>query len=326
MKDMLLRQDNRITMARYELGLIEKRVMYFVLKEIRSQFVLNPDGQRDLFNDLIVKINVSQLVKAVDDNDNYSRVKSALKSLRHRSFEWDNGEVEFSEEYEWLEVGFIDWSKWKKKAQIEVQVSKTILPFYVELTRYYTEYSLIVAMSLRSRHSQRMYELCAQWRSAGGFRISVKELREMFKLDKSYSRYASFNLNVLKVAHKEIKELYEAGQCDLYFEYSEEKTRRTTENLRFKIFSKATDPNEVNIVDIDYQVRTELAYLFDTRNKPRNDDFVKQAMLVLQLNPDKLKEFNKTLARVKGSIPVEEQAKYIRYIIKEDVLGGGDED
>lgn len=84
MNDVLLRQDNRITMARYELSLIEKRVMYYVLKEIRKQFVLEDNGQRDLFNDLVVTMDSSQLVKEVYP-DHSKEVKQALKSLRLRS-------------------------------------------------------------------------------------------------------------------------------------------------------------------------------------------------------------------------------------------------
>ena len=35
MDDYKLRQSNRLTTARYELNLIEKRVMYFIIKEVR---------------------------------------------------------------------------------------------------------------------------------------------------------------------------------------------------------------------------------------------------------------------------------------------------
>lgn len=319
MQDYLLRQDNRITTARYELSLIEKRVMYFVLKEIRQQFVLT-EGQRDLFNDLIVRINVSQLVKSVDTNDNYSRVKDALKNLRLRSFEWDNGEVEFSENWEWLEVGFIDWSKWNKKGVVEVQISKKILPFYVELTKNYTEYSLLVAMGLKSKWSQRMYELCAQWRSAGGFKIHVEELRKMFMLEDEYERYASLKKFVLDVAHNEIKSLYDKGECDLYFNYSELKSGRTVESLSFKIIVANDTQSELSTADLDYMVRAELSNLFDATKHPKNKEFVAKVMTALRLNPDDLEKCYKKILYVKQHIPADEQARYLRFVLKEEFL------
>ena len=125
-----------------------------------------------------------------------------------------------------------------KKGVAEVQVSKKLIPYLVELTQQYTEYSLTVAMSLRSKWSQRIYEICSQWRSAGGFRISIKDLREQFMLEAKYSEYAALKERVLQIAHKELKTLYDAGQCDLYFEYSEEKKGRSVESLRFKVISR----------------------------------------------------------------------------------------
>lgn len=318
MNDIILRQDNRITMARYELSLIEKRVMYYVLKEIRRQFVLDSSGQRDLFNDLIVTMDSSQLTKEVYP-DKPKRVKEALKNLRLRSFEYDNGEPEESEEHHWFEVGFINWSQWNKGGKIEVQISKMILPFYVELTSRYTEYSLLVAMSLKSKWSQRLYELCAQWRSAGGFQISVKELREMFKLEGQYGMYASFKKKVLDVAQKEIKSLYDKGQCDLYFNYSEKKDGRSVESLSFKIISKQEEET-LSIQDLDYIIRTELHSLFETKTHPKNEAFVGKVMASLRLNPDDLTKCHKKLLYVKQHIPADEQARYMRFVLKEEFL------
>lgn len=319
MQEYLLRQDNRITTARYELSLIEKRVMYYVLKEIRQQFVLT-EGQRDLFNDLIVKINVSQLVKSVDSNDNYSRVKDALKNLRLRSFEWDNGEVEFSENWEWLEVGFIDWSKWNKKGVVEVQISKKILPFYVELTKNYTEYSLLVAMGLKSKWSQRMYELCAQWRSAGGFKLRIDELRRMFMLEGEYDRYAALKTRVLDVAHNEIKALYDKGECDLYFNYSELKSGRAVETLSFKIIVKDNE-NQYTLTDYDYFIRTELHALFQTATHPKNKVFIEKVMTTLRKEPDtKLEPCYKKILYVNQYIPAEERVRYMRFVLNEEFL------
>lgn len=319
MKDVLLRQDNRITMARYELSLIEKRVLYFILKEIRKQFVLSDSGQRDLFDDLIVTIDSLKLTKDVYP-EQPERVKQALKSLRSRSFEYDNGEPEDSYEHHWFEVGFINWAQWSNGGEIKVQISKMILPFYVELTSQYTEYSLIVVMSLKSKWSQRMYELCAQWRAAGGFQITVAELREMFKLEKQYSMYASFKKYVLEVGHKEIKKLYDAGQCDLYFEYSEKKIGRAIGSLRFKIITNK-DIVELSLEDIDYHVRTSLNSIFNTDRFPKNAVFVGKTMTTARFEPELLKHLYDKIIYIMGKHDSKDiHAPYLRTIINEDIL------
>jgi plasmid replication initiation protein len=81
-----------------------------------------------------------------------------LKSLRLRSFEWDNGLDRAHEDYEWLKLGLLTGQN-KKKGVAEVQISNVLMPF-LELSSQFTTYSLSVAMSLKSKWSQRMYELC----------------------------------------------------------------------------------------------------------------------------------------------------------------------
>jgi len=317
MSDFLLRQDNKITTSRYELSVIEKRVMYFILKTIRQQFVLVDEGQRDLFDDLIVTMDTKKLVKEVQD-DNPKNVRKALKSLRSRSFEYDNGKDEDSDEYHWFEVGFINYGQWEK-GKVEVQISKKILPFYVELTSRYTEYSLVVAMSLKSKWSQRMYELCAQWRSAGGFNMSVQELKVAFKLEDKYERYGAFKNKVLDVAQKELKELYDKGECDLYFNFSGVEGSRNPENLRFKIIVK-TNEDSISLQDKDYTLRVELHRLFDTSNKPKNKIFVDDLMTKLRLDPVEVDRCYKKLLYVIQNIPDQEMARYMRFVINEEFL------
>lgn len=317
MKDTIIRQDNRITTARYELSTIEKRVMYIIIRQIRKQFVLNEDGQRDLFNDLVVQMNSKDVLKDLQET-NPGRVKKALKNLRLRSFEYDNGLPEDDPGHHWLEVGFINYGEWKKGGLIEVQVSKKILPFFVELTRNFTEYSLVVAIGLKSKWSQRLYELCSKWASAGGFRTPVKDLKELFDLKDNYQKYASFKKFVLDVAHKELKELAHKGECDLYFEYTEQKTGRSVEMLTFKIISNKNKV-ELSTEDIDYLVRTQLHDIFETKKKPKNAEFVGLTMTELRLDPEKLKHCYKRLEKVK-SMPKDEKGRYMRYIIWEDYL------
>jgi hypothetical protein len=55
---------------------------------------------------------------------------------------------------DWLTCGFINYTHQKN---CEIKFHK--LPFLVELSSQYTTYSLHVAMSLKGKWSQRMYEL-----------------------------------------------------------------------------------------------------------------------------------------------------------------------
>ena len=319
MKGTTLAQDNRITTARYELSLLEKRIMYFLLRDVRNKFVLNKTGNTTLFDDLIIKTTSSALVKSLKER-NTTKIKKALKSMRLRSFEWQNEYPEDHELHEWFEVGFINYGKWKRGGDIEFQVSKEILPFFVELTSRFTEYNSLIAMSLKSKWSQRFYEYCCQWRQAGGFNMSVADLRSQLMLENKYKDFSALKKFVIQVAHKELKALYKKGECDVYFEYSEVKNGRSIESLRFKIIAKQKNTEYLSQEDLDYLVRTELHRIFDTKNKPKNKEFVGVTMTALRLDLDKMKHCYKRLETTIKKLPKEEQGRYLRVIINEDYL------
>ncbi len=318
MRETILAQDNRITTARYELSLLEKRIMYFLLRDVRKKFVLKKEGDTTLFDDLIIKTTSSALRKDLSET-NTNKIKKALKSMRLRSFEWQNEYSEDHELHEWFEVGFINYGKWKRGGDIEFQVSKEILPFFIELTSRFTEYSSLIAMSLKSKWSQRFYEYCCQWRQAGGFVLSIKNLRAQLLLETKYVKYSTLKKNVVDVAHKELKTLFDKGQCDVCFEYSELKNGRSVEQLKFKVISKGNEENLSN-EDIDYIVRTDLHKIFDTKNKPKNKAFVGKTMTCLRLDLEKMNHCYKRLKTNVKKLDKEERARYMRFIINEDYL------
>lgn len=329
--DVMIAQDNRLTTARYELSLIEKRVFYYIIKEIRKNHM---DMQRTLFDDIELSVKISKLSKEINQADNSKETKKALRALRKRSFEY--GDLDAIEDYndddidmdnyvddgsppDWFEVGFINWSK-IKGGVATVQVSKMLMPFLVELSSQFTPFSLNIAMSLKSKWSQRMYELCQKWQGTNGFRMKVKEMREAFKLEDKYSRYALFKNRVIEVAYKELKELYETGQCDVYFEYSEERNGRTVETLRFKLIRK----NELNVKtthDMLLELIPVFEKLYQTKKQPKNESFIKKVIILLQKYPNLIEPLYTRIRDILKEGVKEDTARYIRFILNEDVLG-----
>jgi plasmid replication initiation protein len=329
MHEITIAQDNRLTSARYELSLIEKRVFYFIIKEVRNRHITGT-VQRDLFDDMILNINISDLTKEVKsgyksdipkkvENKDKKEVRNGLKSLRMRSFEWNNGLPIEDDDYDDLEVGFIDWSKIKKKGVIEIQISRVLMPFLVELSGQFTAFSLNVAMSLKSKWSQRMYELCKKWDGTDGFRISVEDLRKSFVLEGKYNRYALLNEYVLQVAKRELKTLYDIGQCDVYFEFSEERNGRSVEMLRFKLFRK----NSMNVKtthDMLLELIPVFASLFNTSKMPKNDVYIKSVIEHLQRYPNLIEPLNTRIKEILANGVKEDTQRYVRFILNEDVL------
>ncbi|CAM4105550.1 Plasmid replication initiation protein [Flavobacterium branchiophilum] len=315
MKSDIIAQDNRLTTARYELSLVEKRVFYYIIKEVRKNYSI---GRRDLFDNLVLNIKISDLAKDTNLNERETEVKKGLRSLRLREFEWDNGLHEKDEDYEWLVCGFINYAT-IKKGVAEVEVSKKLMPFLVELSSQFTPYSLTVAMSLKSKWSQRMYELCQKWQGTDGFRMSIKDLRKSFVLEDAYKEYGSLKLKVLDVAKKELKKLYDVGQCDVYFEYSEEKNGRSVETLRFKLFRKNT-LNVKTTNDMLLELIPVFRALYNTDKMPKNDVFIKDVLLQLQKYPSLIEPLNTRIREILATGVKDDTARYVRFILNEDIL------
>lgn len=310
----MLVQSNTITQARYEFTKIEKRIIYRIIKEIRKQYVTG-ELQSNLFNELVVCLTFKDLQEV---SENTQLVYKSIRTLKTRSYEFDNNE-------EWLILGIINKARHiKTKGTWEITVDREMVAQFVELAKNYTEYSLTVAMSLRSEYSQRLYEYCSQFRSSGGFRMKVQDMKEKMRLVKKYDRYAGFKKYVLDVALKELKELYKQGQCDLYFEYSEEKNGRSVETLRFKIISRETPETKMSLEDLLYSVRNDLTNIFDVQKMAKNKDFVNKTMSELILNPEKLNHCYGKIAYTKSKLPKEDWQRYLRSIIKDEYFNDGE--
>lgn len=310
-KEITLAQANALTQARYNYTVVEKRAVYQIIKEVRRQFIERPDGQRDLFNDLVIRMKTSDL----QGSDTELRdVYTSLKNLRRKSI-W----IEDKERV--LEVGYINYFEHKKRdTHLEVQVSNKILPYLVELAEQFTTYSLTVAISLKTKYSQRFYEYCSQFKNIGFFYVSIEELRDKMMLGDSYPRYALLKQYVIEAAHKELKKLYETGQCDLYFNYSEDKAGRTVLGLKIAVVTKEKQESPLKVEDCLYYVKQWLNSWLLTAKKPKNKAWVDGVIKQLQKNPDLIPKLYDRLKKLQDKEPSSNFAPLARHIIEEDYL------
>jgi len=313
-KSLVLAQSNVITQGRYDFSVVEKRAVYFIIQEVRKQFVESPDGQKDLFDNLVVKIN-SEAIKKSDSR--LEDIYEALRKLRKK-------EIFINNETEAFSVGYINYFHHKKKDSfIEVEVSKVILPYLVALAKEFTVFYLTVAISLKNKYSQRFYEYCSQWKKTGFFTFSPLELREKLMLETKYNRYALIKARVIEPAQKELKTLYDSNQSDLYFTYTEEKNGRTVERLKFTVYWSEAEKEAMEglkLEDFVYYIRTWLSEWLKTSERPKNKTWVEQVIKSLQINPDNLPPCYKKLVWIQKHKPREDWAPYARYVIDEEFL------
>jgi plasmid replication initiation protein len=322
-KGLMLAQSNVLTQARYDFTVVEKRAVYCIIKEVRTQFIDNTDGQKTIFDNLIVRINTESLTNA---EIRLSEVYGALVRLRKKS-------ILIEDETQILEVGFINYFHHKKREPyLEVEVSHKVLPYLVELASHFTTYSLVVAISLKAKYSQRFYEYCSQFehsdtdpnnKNSGYFYMTIQDLRRKLMLENMYPRYALLKKYILDVAQKELKTLYDEGQCNLYFEYKEEKRGRSIDKLHFFIYSKDSKKVVIDakdILDQVYYIRIWLETWLSAKKRPKNKAWVDKVIRHINLNADLIPKLYKRLSKLQKENPNENNAAIARHIIEEDFL------
>jgi plasmid replication initiation protein len=322
-KEIILAQANALTQARYDFTVVEKRAMYFIIKEVRDQFIDNSDGQKTLFNNLIVRISTESLT---DAEIRLSEVYAALVRLRKKSVWIQNDKLT-------LEVGFINYFRHERREPyLEVEVSYTILPLLVELASHFTTYSLTVAIALKTKYTQRFYEYCSQYehsdadpnnKNSGYFYTTVAELRRKLMIETMYPRYALVKKKVLDTAQKELKTLYDANQCNLYFEYKEEKIGRKVLKLHFYIYSRDSKKVVVgthNLMDQVFYIRLWLETWLNAKKRPKNKEWIDKAIRHIDVNAELIPKLYKRLAKLKKEEPNKNHAAIARHIVEEDFL------
>lgn len=306
-KDITLSQSNALTQSRYDFSRIEKNVVYHIIQKVRQDYV-EGTMQRDLWQNMYVYIKNADLVKITNEKHT-KEAKAALKSLRHRDIEIED------EHGNWLDVGFINYAKYNAKSKTyEVEVSKEIMPHLVELAQCFTSYSLTVVVSLKSKYSQRIYELCCQYRERGVFFLDQERLRKVMKLEDKYPQNQDFKRFVLDVAYNELKEAYDAEQSDLWFEVMS-KGRGKNVRYYFKIHTRDEGQNSVNIDE-----RKKALYIFQRCKEiyKRDPKFSDRILKALDFSPDKISPVYEKLERLEGKYKGADLAKMLRFILDDD--------
>lgn len=306
-KHEIISQSNALTQSRYDFSPTEKNVLYRIIQKVRHDYI-EGTMQRDLWENFYVTINASDLAQIADEAHT-KRAREALKKLRIRDIEMED------EEGNWFVCGFINYAQYDAKSKTyEVEVSKLIMPHLVELASCFTTYSLTVAISLKSKYSQRFYEFCCQYRNRHAFFLDQSKLREMMKLGDKYTQNQDIKRKVIEVAYNELKEAYENKQSDLYFEFSIE---GRGQNVRYNF--KVMPDNREQQIDfeetkkkIDYIYRKALAIF------KKDPKFCDRLLKAITFKPDKVQPVFDKLTKLEKDYSGADLAKILRYILKED--------
>lgn len=257
-----------------------------------------------------VKIPKSALSE-IGDEDHTKEARQALRNLRNKTIEFED------EEGNWLYCGFINQAKYIAKEKVyEVEVSRDLMPYLVELSRHYTEYSLLVAISLKSIYSQRFYELCCQYRNLGKYGKTVDQLKQMFYLEGKYSQLYLFKQKVLDVAQKELKAAYDENQCDLWFDYVQD-GRGEKAHFEFFVHTRENQRKQKEAADeVLKEYRGILTFLRATIKK--DPKYIERVSKQLELEIEKVTPIYHKFLELQKDFSGASLAKMARWILKTD--------
>jgi len=310
MKNVMISQANALTLSRYDFSRVEKNVLYVIFQQVRHEYVEGsmPEGR---WKNLIVHITIEQFGKvAGEKHANY-----AWKSLQ----ELGRKEVEFIDKEgipTWTHL--LNYAKdFREKGYYEVEVSKELLPYLVELVGNFTSYQLTVAMALKSKYSQRFYEICSQFKNIGRFFLTQKKIREMFLLEKKYFQNQDFRRKILDVAQKELKEFFESKSSDLWFEYVQ-MGRGDDIKYFFRIHYRYERQRQEDVI-IE---KGERLYIISRFKEifPNDHKYVSRVKHYLELNVDDVHSIYSRLYKLemKEGKKGADLARLLRHILRED--------
>lgn len=181
-----------IQKARYDLGLAEIKAFSFILSKIK------PTDK--VFTEYTFTINEYCKVLGIETNNgkNIQTVKKSLKGLVDKSFFLtleDGTETTIS----WLNKIWIDKGSGKIRVRLDDDLQKYVTGLYTN----YTQYELLCTLPMRSTYSIRIYELLKSYAFTKRHKFKLEELKHSLGCE-HYKRFPDFRRKVLEIAVKEI--------------------------------------------------------------------------------------------------------------------------
>ena len=244
-----IRWSNAIVNSPVMYGLIERRTLYFITGEVKHKFTEKNLGVPDNWKDLYFHLTDKDL-GLIGGQKNVPRTYEALSKLGEKflpvSFRNQKGELIVGKVH-WVDSFFYN----TETGLYDVRVSPEIMPYLIDISKSFTTFDLGTAMLLRSKYSQKMYELCSQF--CGDFRfldrgeqaqgnvykkrvvpIKMEDFRRIFNLDEIrdprtkriitpaiYTSFREVRQYILEATQMELYELYAGNHSNLWFDFQE---------------------------------------------------------------------------------------------------------
>lgn len=219
---------NRLVQASYTLSTVEQRIVLLAVVHARES------GKGIGIKDDLLHISASDYAQAFNVSKQAAQqaLAGAVETLFNRRVTIDYFDKDLGQTIP-LTVRWINaMSYLDDRAMIAIRFNPEIAPEFTRLESNFTSYMLDDIKDLNSAYSIRLYEIAAQWRSAGQTPlIELADFRQKMGLaDGEYKGIDDLKKRVLNLAIKQISDT-----TDLQIDYEQIKAGRVIKGFIFKI-------------------------------------------------------------------------------------------
>ncbi len=246
----LIRQPYRITMARWDFSVLQKRIMTKIISKLQGEITLLENGaefgQLELFRNVIdnsdtIKLHflLSEFVK---DSNNYGQFKKAINQLRSINVEIFQivlpavkSKKAKKPEEELILTGLIERAVIKKYARdITISLHKATAMELIKAANGLTVFAENVMYETNNKYTQKIYEIICQWKDIGVYTLAIEKFRELLVLENKYPATKDLIKKVIRSSEKELKVI-----GDVFFDFSVTKRGNVITHFNFIIKTKA---------------------------------------------------------------------------------------
>jgi len=245
LKYKIIRQPYRITMAKWDFTVTQKRILTKIISLLQKEISLvakgMPIGQLEIFSNLddTIKLTFS-LNDIVKNSNNYTHVKKALQELRNFDVQIvlpaTKSKKSKQPEEETILTGLIERAVLTKHSRnVTVIIHKATAQELVKATNGLTQFAEEIMFITDNSYTQKLYEIICHWKDKEVFSITPDDFRERLSLSNKYPQIKDLIKRVIKPAEEELKEI-----ADVFFIFKTSITGRKITKFNFVIKHKKT--------------------------------------------------------------------------------------
>ena len=212
-------QHNNLVQAKYSMTLQQKRVMIWLVSQIK------PTDED--FKEHILSVKELIEVCQLSGESAYKQLKDITFSLIEkgiRIIDITNPKEDIETQISWLS------SAKYRYGRVTLTFSPELKPYLLLLKEKFTSVNMIDMMQFKSVHAIRIYELLKQYENIGERILDIEEIKECCGVKDKLKKYDHFEKYLLLIAQREINE-----KSDIHIEFERIKPFRKIEGIKFII-------------------------------------------------------------------------------------------